>query len=92
MKKIISILLMISLVLSLGGCQKKVEPQKDTLGMEWEEILQEADGATVNFYGWGGSQQTNTWLDTELSTYLSENYNVTLNRVPMNIEDRKSVV
>lgn len=87
MKKVISILVMLTLLISMAGCQKQEEAKQSALEMEWEEILKEADGKTVNFYGWGGSQQVNTWLDTELSTYLSETYNVTLNRVPMNIDD-----
>jgi len=87
MKKIITWLIMITMVLSLSACQKNTGTATDVLSLEWDQIMEEADGTTVNFYGWGGSQQVNTWLDSEVSAYLMENYNVTLNRVPMNIDD-----
>jgi putative spermidine/putrescine transport system substrate-binding protein len=41
----------------------------------------------VNLYGWGGDKRVNTWIDKELATYVKENYNITLNRVPMNIDE-----
>lgn len=87
MKNMIMCLIVVAMVLSLSACQKKTEVPADVLSMEWEQIIEAADGSTVNFYGWGGSQQVNTWLDSEVSTYLMEHYNVTLNRVPMNIDD-----
>ncbi|MFR1710424.1 MAG: ABC transporter substrate-binding protein [Clostridium sp.] len=42
---------------------------------------------TVNLYGWGGDERFNTWIDKEFSTYIKEQYNITLNRVPMNIDE-----
>lgn len=87
MKKITILLLVVTMLLALTACQKQTETTIDVLSMDWEQIVEVADGTTVNFYGWGGSQQVNTWLNSEVSEYLMENYNVTLNRVPMNIDD-----
>lgn len=42
---------------------------------------------TVNFYGWGGDERVNAWIDNELAKYVKENHNITLNRVPMNIDE-----
>lgn len=41
----------------------------------------------VNLYGWGGDERVNTWIDKELAVYAKENYNITLNRIPMNIDE-----
>ncbi len=41
----------------------------------------------VNLYGWGGDERVNTWIDKELAAYVKENYNITLNRIPMNIDE-----
>ncbi len=45
------------------------------------------EAQTVNLYGWGGDERFNTWIDKEFATYVKEKYNVTLNRVPMNIDE-----
>ncbi|EIE7518758.1 ABC transporter substrate-binding protein [Vibrio parahaemolyticus] len=47
---------------------------------EWQKIEQQADGQTVYFHGWGGSQEINRytqWAGKELKS----RYNVTLNHV-----------
>lgn len=41
----------------------------------------------VNLYGWGGDERVNTWIDKELASYVKENYNITLKRIPMNIDE-----
>jgi len=42
---------------------------------------------TVTLYGWGGDERVNAWIDNELGKYVKENYNITLKRVPMNIDE-----
>lgn len=54
--------------------------------LSYEELLKEADGQTVNFYGWGGDDSLNQWLDEVYGPTLKEKYNITLNRVPMDID------
>ena len=53
----------------------------------WEEIVEAARGTTVTFYGWGGDENRNRWLNTTVADYLKENYDLTLEVVGMNIED-----
>ncbi|MCB2289934.1 ABC transporter substrate-binding protein [Clostridium sp. CS001] len=45
------------------------------------------ENQVVNFYGWGGDENVNSWIDNELAPYVKENNNITLNRVPMNIDE-----
>lgn len=89
MKKLLAVLLMMTMI-GLAGCQKKEESNSSTevsADETWANVLEEAKGTTVTFYGWGGSQMTNEWLDNAVADYLLENYDVTLERVPMNIDE-----
>ncbi|WP_069650276.1 ABC transporter substrate-binding protein [Caloranaerobacter ferrireducens] len=86
-KKFLSILLILVLASSLVGCSGNKKIEGNVLEKSWEDILAEAKGTTVNFYGWGGSQKVNNWIDTYLAKRLKEEYDITLNRVPMNIDD-----
>ncbi len=45
------------------------------------------ENQTVTLYGWGGNERVNSWIDNELGKYVKEKYNVTLKRVPMNIDE-----
>ena len=54
--------------------------------MTYEELVEAAKGSTVHFYGWGGDDKLNEWLDTEYAATLKEKYDITLERVPMGIE------
>lgn len=87
MKRIIALILVCLMVFSLAGCQQKQAEKPAVEDMNWDAVLENAKGTTVNLYGWGGSDLTNTWLDTELGGILKEKYNITLNRVPMNIDE-----
>lgn len=67
---------------------KKTETKTvDINDMTFEQMKETAKGTTVNFYGWGGSQATNDWIDKYLAPIVKEDYDITLNRVGMNIED-----
>ena len=54
MKKIIAILMTVMMMLSMVACGKSNDTAKNVDNMKWEEILEEAKGSTVTFYGWGG--------------------------------------
>lgn len=41
----------------------------------------------VTFYGWGGDPRVNAWIDQELAPYAKENYQIKVERVPMNIDE-----
>ena len=49
----------------------------------WEEVLTAAEGTTVNFYMWGGSDVLNGWVDEYLGGELKDLYDIKLNRVPI---------
>lgn len=88
MKKILTILFALILSLNLVACiNNSNEIEENVLEKDWNEILERAKGTTVNFYGWGGSQKTNEWLDNFVGKRLKEEYDINFNRVPMNIDD-----
>lgn len=49
----------------------------------WDEVLTAADGTTVNWFMWGGSDTINSNVDNDIGGPLLENFNITLNRVPI---------
>lgn len=64
------------------------EPSADdstgTLNLDdWNSVLAAAEGQTVNWYMWGGSESINTFVDTFYGEALQERYGITLNRVPV---------
>lgn len=52
-----------------------------------ELSIDDLRGTTVTFYGWGGGQNINDWLDHVVAPSLYENYEITLQRVGMDIGD-----
>ncbi|PKM68505.1 MAG: ABC transporter substrate-binding protein [Firmicutes bacterium HGW-Firmicutes-2] len=84
MKKICVILVLMLVFISvLAGCKKEVVTEKDIADMTFDEIVEAARGTTVTFYGWGGSEDINKWLDETVAKSLMDQYEVTLERVPM---------
>lgn len=57
---------------------------------DWDEVLKQAKGETVNLYMWGGSDSINRYIDEWFAPKLKQEADVTLNRVPMN--DIKDVI
>ena len=90
-KQIILFILMSVLALNLVGCTGKpkdnVENVSNVLDNDWDTILQESKGTTVTYYGWGGSDTHNSWIDGYLADRLKEEYDISLNRVGMNIDE-----
>ena len=56
----------------------------DWQNMTWEDVLAEADGQTVNWYHWGGSDVWNNFMDVEIARQAMECCNVTINPVYVN--------
>ena len=52
----------------------------------FDDIKEKAKGTTVTFYGWGGDDKLNNWLDTEFAPVMKEKYDITMERVPMDID------
>lgn len=91
MKKLMALLLSFVMVLGMVGCggdSKETEDKSASVQeKDWETVLEDARGTEVNFYGWGGSQMTNDWIDGYLAESLKEKYDITLNRVSMDIDE-----
>ena len=89
MKKFFKVLMSVVLVtmswlnLELTASAQEKTPLAD---LTYEQALEQAKGTTVNFYGWGGDEELNKWLDDTFAKALKEKYDVTLNRVPMDID------
>lgn len=96
-RKVLLLILSGLLIFNLVGCntnkaeQGVVEQEQvnegNILDKDFEELLEAARGTTVTFYGWGGSQQTNSWIDGYLSENVKKDYDITVKRVGMNIDE-----
>lgn len=90
-KKLLSIILVIVSAVLLAACgakEEKQEKQKETNVEElsYDDMKEAAKGTTVTFYGWGGDEQLNQWLDEVFAPHMKENYDITMERVPMDID------
>ena len=88
MKKWLALLLSAMMVFTMlfSGCASSGN-DIDLESASWDEIVKAAKGTTVTFYGWGGDENRNNWLNTTVADYVKENYDVTLEVVGMNIDD-----
>ena len=59
---------------------------KDIAEMTFDEMKEAAKGTTVTFYGWGGDEKLNQWLDNVFAPVMKEKYDITMERVPMDID------
>ena len=53
----------------------------------WDAVLEAARGSEVNWYGWGGDDARNNWIENYLAARLKDKYDITLNLVGMDIND-----
>lgn len=86
------IALVLVLLFSLSILAGSVIAQDELLGEvpgfeSWEEVLAAAEGTTVNWFMWGGSDVINTNVDNDIGARVEELYGVTLNRVPADAAD-----
>ena len=72
--------------ISLVACGKSSDTSTDVDNMTYEQLLEEAKGSTVTFYGWGGDEDLNKWLDDVFAPEMKEKYDITMERVPMDID------
>ncbi len=49
----------------------------------WDEVTAAAQGTTVNWFLWGGSETINSHVDGAIGAALQEEFDITLNRVPL---------
>jgi putative spermidine/putrescine transport system substrate-binding protein len=79
-----------SIVPALVGCGSENSTNTSSTefdASDWNSVLAAARGTTVNFYGYGGDDTRNSWLDSTVAPSLTSAYGVMLNRVPMPIDD-----
>ena len=89
MKKKLSLLIAVVLMLSIfaAGCGKNNAQNNNTKSAnDYDTSVQKAKGTTVTFYGWGGDQDRNKWLETVLIPQVKQKYDITLQIVPMDID------
>lgn len=85
-KKLLALFVMVAMVFTLASCGTKDSSGDGELA-SYDQALKAAKGTTVTFYGWGGDDALNAWIDDSLAKTLKDQYDITLERVPMNIED-----
>lgn len=68
--------------------QKKNTTSTDEVNnaSDFNALVEKSKGSEVSFYGWGGDDRLNAWLDNYFAKRLKEKYNITLKRVPMDID------
>lgn len=71
----------------LTGCGKEALEDSDLEAASWDQITEAARDTTVTFYGWGGDENRNNWLNTTVADHVKENYGITLEVVGMDIND-----
>ena len=89
-KKLLSVLLAATMTLSLVACSSN--SSKDSSDkksskveeMSFDDMKKEAKGST--FYGWGGDEVLNKWLDDVFAPDMKEKYDIKMERVPMDID------
>ena len=96
-KNLLFVKLTIILIFLLAGCTGENNPEKEepkdeqaqvnVLDKEFERILEDAKGTTVSFYGYGGDQKINAWIDNYLTESVKKDYDITVERVGMNIDE-----
>lgn len=84
------IVALLAVSMTLSGCSQNnmelgsIESHQDLLSADWEQIVKQTTGQTVNLYMWGGSDSINKYIDEWIAPKLKEESGVTLKRVPMN--------
>ncbi|MEM1253295.1 MAG: ABC transporter substrate-binding protein [Cyanobacteria bacterium P01_H01_bin.21] len=58
-------------------------PRLNPTSVTWDQVVERARGTTVNWAMWGGSDQTNAYVDGWVASELQTKYGVMLNRVPL---------
>ena len=86
MKKFLAFLMAGLLSCSMSACGSSAK-NIDLENAQWDEIVNAAKGTTVTFYGWGGDENRNNWLNTTVAEQVKEKYDITLEIVGMDIND-----
>ena len=92
-KKLSFVLCLVLCVMMVVSCSNNTTPQQnnpvkdaDLSEISFDEIAEKAKGTKVTFYGWGGDEYRNNWLNKDVAGALKEKYDITLDVVPMDID------
>lgn len=83
MRKFGLLILILLLTFTLTAAAQEDMPEAPPTFDSWEAVLEAARGTTVNWYMWGGSAEINAFVDSFYGEALAEEYDITLNRVPV---------
>lgn len=70
------------IAVSLTACAPTAPADDDALPGTWQEVIDEAQGQTVNLWMYGGDEQGNAYIDDVLAPAVAD-AGVTLKRVPV---------
>jgi len=73
-------------IMLLSGCVSTTAPNPSPVDLQaapWQQVVDQAKGQQAAIYMWGGSDSSNTWMDTYVATSVQQRYGVTLRRVPI---------
>lgn len=82
MKRTIATALLVLLV-ACGNTGEAAEESAAADPSSWEEVVEAAEGQTVNFYLWGGNENINQYVDEILAPFVQEEYGIAVTRVPV---------
>lgn len=82
----------VSAVALLAGCKsgnsESTKQSKTTDSItSFKQAEKKARGKTVTFYGYGGDEKANQWVDEVVTPAMKTKYDVTVKRVPMDINE-----
>ena len=72
-----------ALLLLTAAAQADTADGEALKAMTWDQIVEEAQGGTVNWFMWGGADTINSYVSGYLADRLKAEYDITLNRVPI---------
>ena len=88
MKKWLISLLTVGMLFSLAACktnETKEAKTEDSI-TSFSDAVKNSKGDTVTFYGFGGSEKANAWVDEVVTPAMKEKYDIIVKRVPMDID------
>ena len=88
MKKWLISLLSVGMLFSLSACKTddtKEAKTEDSIS-SFSDAVKQSKGETVTFYGFGGDEKANAWVDEVVTPAMKEKYDITVKRVPMDID------
>lgn len=86
--RILALILAMAMIFLMTACGASSDSKNtaDVAQMSYDDLVKAAKGTTVTFYGWGGDELLNRWLDDVFAPAMKKKYDITMERVPMDID------